>query len=44
MSNLKNSSSQEITVEDVLNVNFSVALYENLFVLLDNLKTEYSEY
>jgi len=31
-------------VEDVLNINFSVALYENLFVLLDNLKTEYAEF
>lgn len=31
-------------MEDVLNINFSVALYENLFVLLDNLKTEYAEF
>lgn len=33
-----------MTVEDVLNINFSIALYENIFVSLDNLKAEKSLY
>ncbi len=35
---------QKLTIEDVLNLNFSVALYENLFLLLDNFKSEFTEY
>ena len=33
-------SEVRLQIEDVLNVNFSVALYENIFVLMENLKTE----
>lgn len=33
-----------LSIEDVLNLNFSVALYENLFVLVDNLTSELQEY
>jgi len=33
-----------LTVEEVLNLNFSVALYENIFVLIENLKHEREEY
>jgi hypothetical protein len=35
---------QKLTIEDVLNLNFSVALYENFFLLIDNFKQEYGEY
>ena len=34
------NSVKSFSVEDVLNVNFSVALYENIFVLLENLTFE----
>ena len=34
------NSEKRFTVEEVLNVNFSVALYENIFILLDNLTFE----
>ena len=34
------NSEKRFTVEDVLNVNFSVALYENIFVLIENLTQE----
>ena len=33
-----------LKVEDVLNLNFSVALYENIFVLLENLTSEQEAY
>lgn len=35
---------QKLTIEDVLNLNFSVALYENFFLLIDNFKQEFGEY
>ena len=34
----------EVRDQDVLNFNLSVALYENLFVLIDNFKQEHAEY
>ena len=33
-----------LLIEDVLNLNFSVALYENVFVLMENLKNERDQY
>jgi hypothetical protein len=41
-----NGGKQEVRllIEDVLNINFSVALYENIFVLMENLKTERDQY
>ena len=41
-----NSGKQEVRllIEDVLNINFSVALYENIFVLMENLTTERDQY
>ena len=38
------NSEKHLTIEDVLNVNFSVALYENMFVLLENLNFELDAY
>ena len=38
------NSEKRLTIEDVLNVNFSVALYENMFVLLENLNFELDAY
>jgi hypothetical protein len=35
---------QKLDVEEDLNLNFSVALYENLFLLVDNFKDEWNEY
>jgi hypothetical protein len=35
---------QRLQIDDNMNVNLSVALYENLFLLIDNLKNEYTEY
>ena len=35
---------KHLKVEEVLNLNFSVALYENMFVLLENLNTEWNIY
>lgn len=35
---------QKLTIEDVLNLNFSVALYENFFLLIDNFRQEFAEY
>jgi hypothetical protein len=37
-------SKVEVRDQDVLNFNFSVALYENLFNLTENFKQEYAEY
>ena len=37
---MNGNSVKSFSVEDVLNVNFSVALYENIFVLLENLTFE----
>jgi hypothetical protein len=37
-------NTQRLQIDDNMNVNFSVALYENLFLLIDNLKDEYTEY
>ena len=41
---INGNSDKQLKVEDVLNLNFSVALYENIFTLVDNLKSERESY
>jgi hypothetical protein len=43
-SDLKGNSEQRLVVENVLNVNFSVALYESLFLLNENYQEERKVY
>lgn len=38
------NTKKNLTVDDVLNLNFSVALYENMFVLMENLNHERENY
>ena len=40
-SDVNGNTEKHLKVEDVLNLNFSVALYENMFVLLENLNQEW---
>ena len=41
---INGNSEKRLHVEDVLNLNFSVSLYENIFTLFDNLKNEQKNY
>ena len=41
---INGNSEKRLQVEDVLNLNFSVSLYENMFTLVDNLKNERESY
>ena len=41
---INGNSDKRLQVEDVLNLNFSVSLYENVFTLVDNLKHERESY
>lgn len=41
---MNGNTKKNLNVEDVLNLNFSVALYENMFVLLENLNFEWNQY
>ena len=41
---INGNSEKRLHVEDVLNLNFSVSLYENMFTLVDNLKNEQKNY
>ena len=43
-SDVNGNTEKHLKVEEVLNLNFSVALYENMFVLLENLNTEWNIY
>ena len=44
VNDINGNSDKRLLVEDVLNLNFSVSLYENMFTLVDNLKTERDNY
>jgi hypothetical protein len=40
----KVTASQKLNAPDVMNLNFTVALYETIFVLMDSLKVERIEH
>lgn len=43
-SDVKGNSEQRLVVENVFNINFSVALYESLFLLNENFQEEMKAY
>ena len=44
VNDVSGNSEMKLLIEDVLNLNLSVALYENIFVLMENLKSERDTY